>query len=188
MAIATAEGARGFTGNNPWVGCVIVGEGGSVLGLGRTQGPGEDHAEIAAAREAEAHRHSIVGATLYSTLEPCAFHGRTPACAKSIAARGIRRVVIGMRDPHPRVDGEGIRILRDSGIEVVEGVCIDDVRRQLGVWVFTHHIHEPMARAKEMLTSLAREAMIDRIASMYAVPRALVESVTSHIEGPQKDI
>lgn len=152
LAIAEAEKARGRTGDNPWVGCVIVGADGSVLGRGHTQGPGEDHAEIAAARDAEARGHSIVGATLYSTLEPCAFHGRTPSCARSIVARGLGRVVTAMRDPHPRVDGAGIRILFEGGLAVTEGVCEAEVRRQLGVWVLRFHPHEPRARAAEGLS------------------------------------
>jgi diaminohydroxyphosphoribosylaminopyrimidine deaminase/5-amino-6-(5-phosphoribosylamino)uracil reductase len=100
-AIAEAEQARGSTGDNPWVGCVIADECGELLGWGHTQGPGEDHAEIAAARLAHARGHRVEGATLYSTLEPCSFHGRTPACACVIVERGIRRVVLGMHDPHP---------------------------------------------------------------------------------------
>lgn len=139
MAIAEGERARGSTGNNPWVGCVIVGGGSVVLGRGHTQGPGEDHAEIAAARDAQRQGHAIAGATLYSTLEPCAFHGRTPACARAIVERGIARIVIGMRDPHPRVDGEGIRILQAGGIEVIEGICEAEVLRQLADWVLAEH-------------------------------------------------
>lgn len=148
LAIEEAELARGSTGNNPWVGCVIVSQRGELLGRGHTLGPGEDHAEIAAARDASAHGHSVVGAALYSTLEPCSFHGRTPACARSIAERGIARVVTGMRDPHPRVDGEGIRILRAAGVDVIEGVCEAAVRRQLGLWVLDHHPLDVVRRGR----------------------------------------
>src|SRR6185503_6336384 len=122
LAIEEAELARGKTGDNPWVGCLIVSPEGVVLGQGHTQGPGEDHAEIAAARSAKARGLDVEGATLYSTLEPCSVHGRTPPCARAIAERGLRRVIIGMRDPDPRVDGEGIRILREAGLEIIEGV------------------------------------------------------------------
>src|SRR3954465_13019724 len=122
LAIEEAERARGTTGDNPWVGCVIVGADGELLGRGHTLGPGEDHAEVAAARAAQAQGHTVVGATLYSTLEPCSFHGRTPACSRSIAERGIARVVIGMNDPHPRVNGAGTLILRTAGVHVFEGI------------------------------------------------------------------
>lgn len=147
LAIEEAERARGHTGNNPWVGCTIVSAGGDLLGSGHTLGPGEDHAEIAAARDATERGFTVTGSTLYSTLEPCSFHGRTPSCARSIAARGVARVVIGMRDPNPRVDGEGIRILRDAGVEVLEGVCEAEIRRQLGTWVIEHHPHELQQRS-----------------------------------------
>ena len=65
LAIEEAELARGMTGDNPWVGCVIVSPSGSLVGRGHTLGPGEDHAEIAAARDAEARGQSVSGATLY---------------------------------------------------------------------------------------------------------------------------
>ncbi|MEO6599555.1 MAG: bifunctional diaminohydroxyphosphoribosylaminopyrimidine deaminase/5-amino-6-(5-phosphoribosylamino)uracil reductase RibD [Polyangiaceae bacterium] len=173
LAIAEGELARGTTGNNPWVGCVIASLEGKLLGRGHTLGPGEDHAEIAAARHAQAHGNSIAGATLYSTLEPCAFHGRTPACASAIAERGIARVVIGMRDPHPRVDGAGIRILRDADIEVVEGVCEREVRRQLGLWVLDQHPHELLARASALL----EEERVPRLAEIYNVVESRIEKL-----------
>ncbi|HET7541122.1 MAG TPA: bifunctional diaminohydroxyphosphoribosylaminopyrimidine deaminase/5-amino-6-(5-phosphoribosylamino)uracil reductase RibD [Polyangiaceae bacterium] len=173
LAIEEAELARGSTGDNPWVGCVIVSASGSLLGRGHTQGPGEDHAEIAAARDAEARGQSVVGATLYSTLEPCSFHGRTPACSRSIAARGVARVVIGMRDPHPRVDGQGIAILRAAGVEVIEGVCEPEVRRQLGLWVIEHHPHEPRRRAQTCLET----ERLERLSEIYGVDRARLESL-----------
>jgi diaminohydroxyphosphoribosylaminopyrimidine deaminase/5-amino-6-(5-phosphoribosylamino)uracil reductase len=112
LSIGEAERARGSTGDNPWVGCVIVDPAGAILGRGHTRGPGEDHAEIGALREADARGASVVGTTMYSTLEPCSFHGRTPACSRVIIDRRIARVVIGMNDPNPRVDGEGVRILQ----------------------------------------------------------------------------
>jgi len=100
-AIVEADLARGRTGDNPWVGCVVVDEAGVLLGQGHTQGPGEDHAEMAAFRQADQRGLSLAGATLYSTLEPCSFHGRTPACSRVIVDRKIRRVITGMRDPNP---------------------------------------------------------------------------------------
>jgi len=175
LAIEEAELARGTTGDNPWVGCVIVSPSGALIGRGHTQGPGEDHAEIAAARDAEARGHSVVGATLYSTLEPCSFHGRTPACSRSIAARGVARVVIGMRDPHPRVDGQGIAILREAGVEVIEGVREAEVRRQLGIWIIEHHPHEPVRRAE----TISERDRIERVAAIYGVDPARIQALLS---------
>jgi diaminohydroxyphosphoribosylaminopyrimidine deaminase/5-amino-6-(5-phosphoribosylamino)uracil reductase len=177
MKLAVLEGdrARGGTGDNPWVGCVIVGPDGTVISTGHTQGPGEDHAEIAAAREASVAGRSIVGATLYSTLEPCSFHGRTPACAHVIVREGIARVVIAMRDPHPRVDGVGIRILRDAGVDVVEGICEAEVRRQLGRWVLAHHPHEPRRRA----AALPVDGRAEALAATYGVSLAEIAALFS---------
>lgn len=173
LAIEEAELARGSTGDNPWVGCVIVSRQGRLVGRGHTLGPGEDHAEIAAARDAQASGLSVVGATLYSTLEPCSFHGRTPACSRSIAERGIACVVIGMRDPHPRVNGEGTLILRNAGVEVLEGVCETEVRRQLGPWVLEQHPHDPLRRA-QTLPELERVSLL---AEIYGVDCNRVEAL-----------
>ncbi len=179
LAMAEAERARGTTGDNPWVGCVVTDGSGALLGQGHTQGPGEDHAEIGALREADAHGRSVRGATMYSTLEPCSFHGRTPACSRVIIDRGIRRVVIGMRDPHPRVDGQGVKILRDAGLEVIESVCEPEVRRQLGVWVLRFHPHEPLRRARALSATLDREALVAALAEIYAVGAAQAEEIVT---------
>ena len=171
LAIEEAELARGSTGDNPWVGCVIVNDRGELLGRGHTLGPGEDHAEVGAARDAQVRGHSIVGATLYSTLEPCSFHGRTPACSKSIAERGIARAVIGMRDPDPRVNGAGMLILRNAGVEVIEGVCEAEVRQQLGLWELEQHPGEPLRRAQ----ALPEQQRVARLAEVYGVDRGHME-------------
>ncbi len=179
LAIAEAELARGSTGDNPWVGCVIVDAGGKILARGHTQGPGEDHAEIAAVRDAEAHGHRVVGATMYSTLEPCSFHGRTPACSRVIVERGLARVVTGMRDPNPRVDGEGAHILREAGVQVVEGVCENEVRRQLGIWVLTHHPHEPLRRAQALALDHPSEKVVELLAAIYEIDLVYAAEIVS---------
>lgn len=182
LAIDEAELARGTTGDNPWVGCVIVNARGEILAKGHTQGPGEDHAEIAAARSAKARGVSIEGATMYSTLEPCSFHGRTPACSRVILEHRLGQVVIGMRDPHPRVDGEGVRILREAGVEVLEGVCENVVRRQLGIWVLTHHLHEPIRRAKQLASRLAPQELGAALADIYGVDLKEIQPVLAALE------
>jgi diaminohydroxyphosphoribosylaminopyrimidine deaminase/5-amino-6-(5-phosphoribosylamino)uracil reductase len=190
LTVAEAELARGSTGDNPWVGCVITDATGTIVGRGHTQGPGEDHAEIVALRVARARGHAVRGATMYSTLEPCSFHGRTPACSRVIVESGIARIVTGMRDPNPRVDGEGARILRDAGVEVIEGVCEGEVRRQLGSWVLHYHPHDPLRRARALAAALGdasrpadellaaddalRARVIAALAEVYAVDPALL--------------
>ncbi|HEU5287344.1 MAG TPA: bifunctional diaminohydroxyphosphoribosylaminopyrimidine deaminase/5-amino-6-(5-phosphoribosylamino)uracil reductase RibD, partial [Candidatus Limnocylindria bacterium] len=87
---------------------------------------GEAHAEVVALRAA---RERARGATLYSTLEPCAHQGRTPPCVDAIREAGIVRVVSAMRDPDPRTDGKGFRLLRAATIEVTQGVLEEEARR-----------------------------------------------------------
>ena len=137
-------------------------------------------AEIAAARDARERGHSVIGSTLYSTLEPCSFHGRTPACATSIAERGVARVVIGIRDPHPRVNGAGTLILRHAGVEVIEGVCESEVRRQLALWELEHHPHESLRRAQE----LPEPRRVALLAEIYGVDHRRIEALFArHLPG-----
>ncbi len=136
-ALRLGERARGSTGDNPHVGCVIV-LGERVLGEGWTGAPGQHHAEVNALLAAAKAGYDVRGATLYSTLEPCSFVGRTPACALTIVASGIARVVYGILDPHPRVNGQGKAQLLRGGIEVSEGVCGDEIRDALAEWLARH--------------------------------------------------
>lgn len=115
-AIELAKQGVGWTAPNPLVGAVVV-KNGRVIGEGYHRKYGELHAErnaLAACTEDPA------GATLYVTLEPCCHYGKTPPCTEIIIEKKIAKVVIGSRDPNPKVAGKGARILREHGIEVVE--------------------------------------------------------------------
>ena len=115
-AIELAKQGSGWTAPNPLVGAVVV-KNGRVIGEGYHRKYGELHAErnaLAACSEDPA------GATLYVTLEPCCHYGKTPPCTEIIIEKKIAKVVIGSRDPNPKVAGKGARILREHGIEVVE--------------------------------------------------------------------
>lgn len=115
-AIELAKQGSGWTAPNPLVGAVVV-KNGRVIGEGYHRKYGELHAErnaLAACTEDPA------GATLYVTLEPCCHYGKTPPCTEIIIEKKIAKVVIGSRDPNPKVAGKGARILREHGIEVVE--------------------------------------------------------------------
>ncbi|MDH5752506.1 MAG: bifunctional diaminohydroxyphosphoribosylaminopyrimidine deaminase/5-amino-6-(5-phosphoribosylamino)uracil reductase RibD [Deltaproteobacteria bacterium] len=136
-ALAEAARARGNTGDNPPVGCVIVRDG-RIIGRGCTQHQGGAHAEVMAVAQAESTGHSVSGAQVTVTLEPCAFTGRTPPCAGLLIEKKPARVVIGAIDPHPMVNGEGIRRLREAGIEVVVGVMESEVREFLADWFLRH--------------------------------------------------
>lgn len=178
LAVAEAERARGSTGDNPWVGCVIVDAAGRVVARGHTRGPGEDHAEIVAMEEARARGVDLSATTLYSTLEPCAFHGRTPACAHAIVTAGVMRVAVGILDPNPRVDGEGLRILRSAGVEVVEDVCALEIRRQLAPWIFAYHPHEPERRCRALMAALGeRMPTVLALVEQYGIETAAAEAL-----------
>jgi len=125
QAIALARRAYGFTSPNPLVGALVV-KGGRVLGTGWHRRAGEPHAEIEALNAAVVSGFDPRGSTLYVTLEPCSTHGRTPPCTRAIVDAGIRRVVAGATDPNPRHAGRGFDVLRNAGVEVVEGVLAGD--------------------------------------------------------------
>jgi diaminohydroxyphosphoribosylaminopyrimidine deaminase/5-amino-6-(5-phosphoribosylamino)uracil reductase len=135
-AVELAAGVRTATSPNPWVGCVLVTAAGQEF-EGATRPPGGPHAEAGALAAAAAAGAETAGATAYVTLEPCSHHGRTPPCADALVDAGVARVVVGLRDPDPQVDGRGLARLRDAGIEVTEGVAADVVADQLAPFV-TH--------------------------------------------------
>lgn len=147
-AMALAERGRGCTSPNPVVGAVIV-KAGETIGEGWHAGPGRDHAEIAAIKDTlqregrpgfenkaelrEAYvRQVCEGTTMYVTLEPCCTQGRTPPCTSALIAGGFGRVVVGSIDPSPRVNGEGLELLRSAGIQVelADGPLAHRARRQ----------------------------------------------------------
>ena len=117
-ALALARRGNGRTWPNPSVGCVIVRDG-RVVGRATTAQGGRPHAEPQALAMAGS---AARGATAYVTLEPCCFHGRTPPCTEALVAAGIARVVVGVRDPDPRVNGAGLARLPAAGIVVEEAV------------------------------------------------------------------
>ena len=117
-AIQLARLGHYTTRPNPNVGCVIVKQG-KIIGEGFHRKAGEPHAEINALSEAGAEAED---ATVYVTLEPCSHTGRTPPCANALIKASVKRVVIAMTDPNPKVAGEGVAKLRDAGIEVSENL------------------------------------------------------------------
>ena len=115
-----ALNGKGTTFPNPMVGAVIVHEG-KVIGEGWHRQAGLPHAEVMAVQSVK-DKKLLKNSTLYVNLEPCSFHGRTPACSTMIIREGIPQVVIGTTDPNPQVSGAGIAALRQAGVEVVTGV------------------------------------------------------------------
>jgi diaminohydroxyphosphoribosylaminopyrimidine deaminase / 5-amino-6-(5-phosphoribosylamino)uracil reductase len=121
-ALAEAQKGVGRTHPNPPVGCVLVDAAGVIVAVGHHEAAGRPHAEVNALEALLRERGpgAARGLTAVVTLEPCAHHGRTPPCADRLVREGVARVVVGTRDPNPRVDGRGLDILRAAGIDVVE--------------------------------------------------------------------
>ena len=117
-AISLAKKGLGWVNPNPLVGAVIV-KNGRIIGEGYHAYYGGPHAEVTALENAT---ESVKGATLYVTMEPCSHHGKTPPCTDAIIKNGIRKVVVGMKDPNPLVNGKGLKILADAGIDVKAGI------------------------------------------------------------------
>jgi diaminohydroxyphosphoribosylaminopyrimidine deaminase/5-amino-6-(5-phosphoribosylamino)uracil reductase len=131
VAIALSRRARPGAAPNPNVGCLIV-RNGRVVARGWTGAGGRPPAEAAALAVAGAGAR---GATAYVSLEPCAHESmRGPACADSLIAAGVSRVVIASQDPDPRTDGAGIARLRAAGVEVVTDVLTADARAAMAPW------------------------------------------------------
>ena len=153
-AIALARRGIGTTHPNPRVGAVVHRDA-SIVGEGFHVRAGEDHAEVRALHQAGALAR---GASLIVTLEPCAHQGRTPPCADAILAAGIERVVIGMKDPNPLVDGRGIERLSTAGLDVVVGVMERECRALNPPYLKQLATGLPWVRLKAMLTLDGRMA------------------------------
>ncbi|PRS78781.1 MULTISPECIES: bifunctional diaminohydroxyphosphoribosylaminopyrimidine deaminase/5-amino-6-(5-phosphoribosylamino)uracil reductase RibD [unclassified Bacillus (in: firmicutes)] len=125
LAIANAKAMKGQTSPNPLVGAVIVQQG-EIVGVGAHMKAGEPHAEIHALQMAG---EKAKGADMYVTLEPCSHHGKTGPCTEAIIKSGVKRVVIATQDPNPLVAGKGITMLKQTGIEVEEGICKQEADR-----------------------------------------------------------
>ena len=148
-ALLLAARGRGRTSPNPVVGAVVVSPEGVVVGAGYHEAAGGPHAEVVALHQAGARAR---GATLYCTLEPCCHTGRTGPCTNEIAAAGICRVVVAVRDPNPLVAGGGLRQLRAAGIDVTDGLCRAEAER-LNAAFFTWVVRRrPRVIAKAALT------------------------------------
>ena len=131
MRRAITLGAKGDPSPNPHVGAVVANAQGEVLGEGFHEATGLAHAEVAALNAAGAKAQ---GQTLYVTLEPCNHQGRTPPCVDAILAAGIKRVVIGCRDPNPRVAGGGVERLTEAGVDVTLGVLEAEAQNLIKGW------------------------------------------------------
>lgn len=157
VALELAERGRYGVSPNPMVGCVIVRDG-AILAEGWHRRAGEAHAEIDALKNCNDARD----ATMYVSLEPCCHTGRTGPCSAAVAAAGLARVVVAMRDPHQVVDGRGIAAIRAAGIEVTEGVLESEARRlnEKFAWAATNKL--PFVLLKAAMTLDGKLATVAR--------------------------
>ena len=153
---------------NPAVGCIIV-KNGQVLGEGWHELAGEDHAEINALKSIGGLAY---GATVYVTLEPCGYHGRTPPCVDALIVAGIARVVYGMTDPNPKVSGSGLSRLEKAGI-LVEGPLLELEAQQLNRgYIKRHQSKQPWVTIKLAMSLDGRTAMDDGESKWITGPHA----------------
>jgi len=133
MREAIEEGKKALPGclPNPPVGCVLVREG-AVIARGFTQPPYQPHAEPMALSQVTGDLQDVIA---FVTLEPCAFHQRTPSCAKTMIERRIGTVYVAMIDPHPRNRGAGLELLRAAGVTVVTEFLVDEARPHLAPYL-----------------------------------------------------
>ena len=155
-ALALAALAEGHTSPNPLVGAVVLDREGRLVGEGFHARAGDAHAEVGALRQAG---NAARGGTLVVTLEPCCHHGRTPPCSEAVLRAGIGRVVIALEDPDPRVDGGGIRQLRQAGLEVISGVLREEARQQNRAFLHRVHTGRPFGILKWAMSLDGRTAL-----------------------------
>lgn len=149
LALEAAARVRTRTSPNPWVGAVVLSPGGEVVGVGATEPAGGAHAEAIALREAgDAAR----GGTLMVTLEPCSHHGRTPPCVDAVIGAGVRRVVVAIVDPDPRVAGRGVAALRAAQIDVEVGVLASRAAGLLAPYLHHRRTGRPYVVCKLAIT------------------------------------
>jgi len=154
-ALRLAERGLFTTTPNPRVGCVVV-RGGEVVGEGFHERAGEAHAEVNALRAAGARAE---GGTVYVNLEPCSHHGRTPPCVEALVVAGVRRAVVAMGDPNPKVSGQGFAALRAAGVEVTSGL-LEAEARELNVGFVSRMTRgRPWVRLKVAATLDAKTAL-----------------------------
>ncbi len=136
-AIELAKKGEGWTNPNPLVGAVIVKEN-QIIGQGYHHKYGDLHAERDALRDCRERGNDPSGAQIFVTLEPCCHTGKQPPCVEAIVQAGIKKVVVGSRDPNPLVSGKGAAFLRERGVEVEE----DFLREECDAlnFIFFHYI------------------------------------------------
>lgn len=141
-ALLSAMGGSGRANPNPTVGCVIVKDG-QLVASGVTEVYGGRHAERCAI-DSVVDRGALVGASIYTTLEPCAHWGKQPPCAELVAASGFARCIVGLNDPNPSVAGKGGRLIQSSGTKVTGPVLRNEILAWHLPYLYPHLMHRPL--------------------------------------------
>lgn len=144
-ALELAAQGIGQVSPSPLVGCVIVSESGEITGEGTYIYDNITHAEVLALQQAGARAKR---ATAYVSLEPHSYHGRTKPCTEALINAGIKRVVCPIEDPNPLVSGEGFKVLRENGIEVVTGILAKEASRLNEKFCVWHQQKRPFVHLK----------------------------------------
>jgi diaminohydroxyphosphoribosylaminopyrimidine deaminase/5-amino-6-(5-phosphoribosylamino)uracil reductase len=141
--IQLASFAKGRVAPNPLVGALLVHDN-RIIGEGYHEYYGGPHAEVNCIRSVKLHdQHLVEKAVLYVSLEPCAHFGKTPPCAELIVKSGIKKVVVGIRDPFIEVNGKGIERLQGAGIDVITDTLKDQCKKLNKNFFTFHSEHRP---------------------------------------------
>ena len=162
--------AQGDTAPNPMVGALLVCQD-TILCQGFHKGPGKWHAERDALLQLSMKKVPQ-NAVLYVNLEPCCVHGRTPPCTDIIISKGIRKVVVGMLDPDPRMAGKGIKVLQDAGIKVVIGIEEEACKEHNRAYLMARKNRRPWIRLK------AGISLDGKIASYFGESKWITSSLS----------
>lgn len=148
--IQLAKKGEGKVSPNPLVGCIILDKNGNKISDGYHSEYGKNHAERDALLKLKNGEEK--DGTLIVNLEPCCHFGKTPPCSDLIIKRGIKKVVVGMRDPNPIVAGNGIQQLKNAGIEVIEGVLEKECKSLNEIFIKNMTLNKPFIAIKTATT------------------------------------
>jgi diaminohydroxyphosphoribosylaminopyrimidine deaminase / 5-amino-6-(5-phosphoribosylamino)uracil reductase len=172
LALELASIGAGQVSPSPLVGCVIVAANGEIAGEGTYVYDNVTHAEVIALEEAG---RLAVGGTAYVSLEPHSYHGRTKPCTTALINAGIKRVVCPIEDPNPLVSGQGFRILREHGIEVVTGILRDEAAKLNEKFCVWHNKHRPFVHLKLAMSLDGRISLKDSVSTTLSGKESAVK-------------
>ncbi len=172
-AIKLAKKGLYSTKPNPAVGCVICIDN-KIVAQGWHKKAGEPHAEQLALKQAKQKNLSLVGASVFVSLEPCSHIGKTPACADALISAGIKKVIIAMQDPNPLVSGKGIKKLLDAGIEVKVGLLQNKAINLNKAFIYAMTNKLPLVRVKIAASIDGRTALANNVSKWITGAKARI--------------